>query len=188
MVRNDFTCLSKKCDVEGAATVYEDLPSTTTRCPVCGSKRIRKIYSAQVNTSGVAKHVDAALERSGLREQQAVKDGARKFESDNRKLDGVVAGWSPRDAVVSGPASQMGTLIARATGPWATAPNGQNPFQGAAVGPANKAASVDGLAIHNGSSGRTPMPTPNAGLIGGKKLPDKLPAEVLIHPEDRKRK
>lgn len=43
--RADFTCLSKKCQQDGAASVYE-LPVTATRCPVCGSKRIRRLYNA----------------------------------------------------------------------------------------------------------------------------------------------
>ncbi len=41
----DYSCLSKKCQTEdGAAPVYE-LPISTKCCPVCGSKRIRRLFN-----------------------------------------------------------------------------------------------------------------------------------------------
>jgi hypothetical protein len=43
--RADFVCLSKKCFQDGAATVYE-LPVASTRCPVCSSKRIQRLYNS----------------------------------------------------------------------------------------------------------------------------------------------
>jgi DNA-directed RNA polymerase subunit RPC12/RpoP len=49
--RADFTCLSPKCRQDEGATVYEDLPTATTRCPVCGSKRIMRLYN-KVNVIG----------------------------------------------------------------------------------------------------------------------------------------
>ena len=42
----DFACLSRKCrsETEGAAPIYE-LPVGATRCPVCGSKRLQRLWN-----------------------------------------------------------------------------------------------------------------------------------------------
>ena len=41
----DFVCLSARCKTEdGAAPEYE-LPISAKRCPVCGSKRIRRLFN-----------------------------------------------------------------------------------------------------------------------------------------------
>lgn len=41
----DYACLSKKCMTpEGEAPTYE-LPTGSTRCPKCGSKRIRQLFN-----------------------------------------------------------------------------------------------------------------------------------------------
>ena len=57
----DFACLSKKCRTDEGATVY-DLPVATTRCPVCGSKRIQKLFTAvNVNSDG-ARRLDQLVE------------------------------------------------------------------------------------------------------------------------------
>ena len=37
--------MSPKCRQDEGATVYTDLPINTTRCPVCGSKRIKRLYT-----------------------------------------------------------------------------------------------------------------------------------------------
>jgi hypothetical protein len=64
--RADFACLSKKCRTEtGEATVYE-LPTTATRCPVCGSKRVTRLYNAVNVSSGFAKKLDALAEPAVL--------------------------------------------------------------------------------------------------------------------------
>src|SRR3989338_4456149 len=44
--RADFACLSRKCrsETEGAAPIYE-LPVGATRCPVCGSKRLQRLWN-----------------------------------------------------------------------------------------------------------------------------------------------
>lgn len=156
MIRNDFTCLGKKCRTEdGAATVYMDLPSTTTRCPVCGSRRITKIFSANFSVKGVAKHVDEALEHSGLRQQLEQRDrriAAETADAHDRPR--------PGDAVVAGHAANLGHLMARATSPWT---GGQSVFP---VGATGGAAKVPGLAIYNGSRGRTPMPRAGAPVVG----------------------
>lgn len=64
--RADFACLSPKCAQDGAATVYE-LPIAATRCPMCGSKRIRRIYTAPHISRGVAKTVDSVAEPAHAR-------------------------------------------------------------------------------------------------------------------------
>ena len=40
----DYSCLSKKCETPEGAPVYE-LPIDSIRCPVCGSKRIRRLFN-----------------------------------------------------------------------------------------------------------------------------------------------
>ena len=62
--RADFTCLSPHCRQDGAATVYEDLPITSTRCPVCGSKRITRLYNKITVLRGAAQERDPALTSS----------------------------------------------------------------------------------------------------------------------------
>lgn len=42
--RADFSCLSKKCRTDAGSPVYE-LPVDATRCPVCGSKRIARLFN-----------------------------------------------------------------------------------------------------------------------------------------------
>ena len=50
----DFVCNSAKCRTEDGAPMYENLPIKTTRCPVCGSKRIQRIFnSAPMVASGM---------------------------------------------------------------------------------------------------------------------------------------
>lgn len=169
MIRNDFLCLGKHCRTPEGATLYSDLPSGTTRCPVCGSKRVQKIFSANVGT-GMARKVDGMLDQSGLREQLEARDRSRAVEQKD-------AHDRPRpgDAVVAGFAGNMGALVAKATAPWATGPNGQNPFAGASAGARNKAATVQGLAIHNGTHGRAPMPAGRTPVPGGAGGPAPMP-------------
>lgn len=62
--RADWTCLSPKCRQDGAATVYEDLPLNTTRCPVCGSKRIQRLYNKIAVLRGAAPARDSRLTSS----------------------------------------------------------------------------------------------------------------------------
>ena len=51
--RADYVCLSRKCQQgDGEAPVYE-LPITASACPVCRSKRIKRLYnSVNVMKSG----------------------------------------------------------------------------------------------------------------------------------------
>ncbi len=62
--RADFTCLSPKCRQDGAATVYEDLPIASKRCPVCGSKRITRLYNKIAVVRGAAPERDSRLTSS----------------------------------------------------------------------------------------------------------------------------
>jgi hypothetical protein len=62
--RANFVCLSRKCQQDGAASTYE-LPVTATRCAVCGSKRIRRLYD-----------VAPAVMKSGARQLQRFVDDA----------------------------------------------------------------------------------------------------------------
>ena len=85
--RADWTCLSPKCRQDGAATVYEDLPLNTTRCPVCGSKRITRLYNKVTILRGAQQDRDprltssshlnrsTALLRSGYDHHDATKPG-----------------------------------------------------------------------------------------------------------------
>lgn len=41
----NFSCESGKCDKKGRRSIYE-LPINATRCAVCGSKKIRRLYDA----------------------------------------------------------------------------------------------------------------------------------------------
>ena len=59
-----FVCLSKKCrDEQGDAITYE-LPVAATRCSVCGSKRINRLWAgfAPNVSTGSAKTIDAMME------------------------------------------------------------------------------------------------------------------------------
>jgi len=74
--RADFACLAPKCQQDGAATIYE-LPVTATRCPVCGSKRVRRLYNAVQIGSSTARAHDKILESSSIPAQMdAAKDKA----------------------------------------------------------------------------------------------------------------
>lgn len=65
MPRANFACLSRKCATDDGATVYE-LPVGSVRCPVCSSKRLRRLWSGPENapaiSKGIAKFVDSAAE------------------------------------------------------------------------------------------------------------------------------
>lgn len=77
--RADFTCRAKRCQQDGAATVYEDLPIETKFCPVCRSKRITRLYN----------HVPGMI-RPGGRHLQHVIDGAGA-EAQLKKSDNTDA-------------------------------------------------------------------------------------------------
>ena len=86
----DFACLSKKCTTDDGATVY-DLPVATTRCPVCGSKRIKRLWTGQapgVLSTGYRER-QGMIDRAGARAVDHYENGkaaARRIEKDNREL------------------------------------------------------------------------------------------------------
>ena len=72
----DFACNSKTCKTAKGATVY-DLPVNATRCPVCGSKRIIRLFSAPNISRGIAKRSDAFVEPVYTEKRQQ-KDRAKE--------------------------------------------------------------------------------------------------------------
>ena len=81
--RADFVCNAKKCrQDDGSAPVYE-LPVSATRCSVCGSKRIVRLFNTvNVSTEGhnIAKRVDGVT-RQAWEEQRASQLLARDATS-----------------------------------------------------------------------------------------------------------
>src|SRR5437867_5223803 len=65
----DFACNAKACRTAEGATVY-DLPVNATRCPVCGSKRLVRLFSPPNISRGIARRSDALLEPDYTRMQQ----------------------------------------------------------------------------------------------------------------------
>ncbi len=90
--RADFACLAPKCQQDGAATIYE-LPITATRCPVCGSKRVKRLYNAVNVGSANARAHEKILEASTIPAQlDAAKAAAEaKRESPIMKMGGAGA-------------------------------------------------------------------------------------------------
>ena len=96
--RANWACLSKTCQQDGAATIYE-LPVSATRCPVCGSKRITRLYDAVNVLSGLARRTDALVEPA-YAEVTRNQDSVRRAERQN----------GPSLAV---PIGQLGATLAR---------------------------------------------------------------------------
>lgn len=80
--RCDFACLSKACQQDGAATVYE-LPVNAKVCAVCGSKRLRRIWTPPHIARGVAAHVDR-MTAPVWEEQHAMQAAGERQSSDLR--------------------------------------------------------------------------------------------------------
>lgn len=76
VARADFLCSGRRCQTEHGATVYPDLPIATTRCPVCGSKRVKRVYTPPNISQGISKRTDAVLGPEYIRQQQK-RDEAR---------------------------------------------------------------------------------------------------------------
>lgn len=71
--RADFMCPTKACQQDGAASVYE-LPVGATRCPMCGSKRLRRLFNAVNVGSADARAHGKLIDQSSLGAQH---DAAR---------------------------------------------------------------------------------------------------------------
>ena len=100
--RADFACLSKKCATADGAPVLE-LPVTATRCPVCGSKRLRRIWTPPHINRGIATFVDSAAEPA-YDQATRISDRGKEVERQAQKA-GV-----PSFAV---PVGQVGAALAR---------------------------------------------------------------------------
>ncbi len=144
--RADFSCSSKKCRTEEGSPVYEDLPITSTRCPVCGSKRITRLWNSAPHVShGVAKHVDALVARSGYPEQRHEQRDARlQYEADLREAADRGNGAAARAGVKAGPAANLGAVLQSAIAP--IAPQAAQQFAMVSAGQ-NKSARADGVVL-----------------------------------------
>src|SRR5262245_38953244 len=64
--RADFSCLSGKCDKKGRLVTYE-LPVNAQRCPVCGSKKIKRLYDrVNVNLGAKPQHFNGRATSSSM--------------------------------------------------------------------------------------------------------------------------
>jgi len=92
--RADFTCLSAKCKGEQGQAVYE-LPVASARCPVCGSKRIVRVWSGKapgiVRSRALHRKVSAAGARVMDRHAEG-KAAQRRIEKDARELRALGVG------------------------------------------------------------------------------------------------
>jgi hypothetical protein len=73
-----FMCNSKTCRTKKGARQYE-LPTATTRCPVCGSKKIVKLMNPPNISRGIAKRSDAFVEPV-YKEKKEMKDRAKEAQ------------------------------------------------------------------------------------------------------------
>lgn len=149
--RSDWTCLGRKCaGPEGEAPVFE-ASTKATHCPECGSKRIRRIYSANVGTKGVAKFVDRLVEPQ-YEHQKATYESAKAARIANGHM-------RPGDAVIHGPASTLGSMMSKV----------HPAFAGASAGAPNRSAKVEGVSLG------TPLPRGGAASFMPKGLPKASP-------------
>jgi hypothetical protein len=83
--RANFACLSAKCQQDGAASIYE-LPISATRCPVCGSKKVRRLFDAVQIGSGDARAHAALVEQSSIPAQAAAAKERKDFTLRGEEL------------------------------------------------------------------------------------------------------
>lgn len=118
--RADYACLGKKCRTpEGEATVYE-LPLASTRCPVCSSKRLQRLFtSVPMIGSGKAKQLDAfvrpsldAAEAPKLKAQDDVRTGRviPSFSVDPRNIAGSLASLGMNQGTAAAWGGRIGSL------------------------------------------------------------------------------
>ena len=89
----DFMCLSKKCLTDQGSPVY-DLPVGAVRCPVCGSKRIRRLYNAVNVTSNPAQPIIDQHVEHQHEHYSGIKERARRFnkvEEESRAFHAAAA-------------------------------------------------------------------------------------------------
>src|SRR3990167_5880393 len=104
--RANFVCNAKRCATDEGAPIYE-LPVGSTRCPVCGSKRLKRVWAGPENApsinKGIAKFVDSAAEPA-YEQATRIIDRGKEVERQAQKA-GV-----PSFAV---PVGQVGAALAR---------------------------------------------------------------------------
>ena len=100
--RANFVCLGKKCLKDGESPVYE-LPVGAARCPVCSSKRIKRLFDA-VNIS-----------QPGFFQKNRVVDaeGARAFERLHDQADARIAALKRQTPQLAVPIRNLGPALAR---------------------------------------------------------------------------
>jgi len=109
--RCDWVCLSPKCRQDGASTVYNDLPVNTTRCPVCGSKRITRLYNSApgILRSG-SRDLQRVIDDAGS-QAQAKQDGLRQAERTLAKAHREIQGPKPPAPMFAVPMKQLGAAL-----------------------------------------------------------------------------
>jgi hypothetical protein len=111
--RANFTCLAKACATETGASVYE-LPVAATRCPVCGSKRIRRLFDAVNIGSAQHRAAEKIIQSSSLPAQaEAAKV---KPETPTVKVAGSPALGAVRAAPGAAAGSHQAVALLRSGG------------------------------------------------------------------------
>ena len=107
----DFACLSKKCQQDGAASVYE-LPVSATRCPVCGSKRLQRLYNTANVLRGAAPEQDTRYTSSSIaRRTDAIAEPA--YEQAMAPKQAAAASRQRTGPMIAVPVNQLGSALAR---------------------------------------------------------------------------
>jgi len=132
--RANFACLAKRCQQDGAATIYE-LPVGSTRCPVCGSKRIRRLYDTINISSGLAKRTDALVEPAYTAAMDKAESATRAARQNGPALAVPIGQVGAALARLGAPNMALSASSGKAT-PIARAPSGAfTPFQAQAPRP-----------------------------------------------------
>lgn len=100
----DFSCLGKKCRTDEGAPVYE-LPIDATRCPVCGSKRLTRLFNkiAVIGTRDVQPDSDSRLTSSShLQRSTAMLQPMYDQRDANRPPDGMKSYTVPVSQLTGG--------------------------------------------------------------------------------------
>lgn len=143
--RADFACLSKKCQQDGAATVYE-LPVASTRCPVCSSRRLQRLYNQApgILRSG-SRQIQHIIDDAGS-QAQAKQDTVRQAEQRLLKAHSEIRGPKPPAPMFAVPMKQLGAAL-RSYGLSST---------------------VNTSLLNSGDTSR-PMPQPSEAILGAMR-------------------
>ena len=106
----DHACLSKKCRTDDGATVY-DLPVGAVRCPMCGSKRLQRLFTAVNVGSATARAQDKLLDRVMSAQMAAAAEATKPpLDTPVMKLAGASALGAVRGAPGAADASRGVTV------------------------------------------------------------------------------